>query len=162
MQWRLLREKVIKMTSFARKSNQTDDFCTKKQIFVDFRRVSWIFVNFHWGAKNCWKSRKTKFYVFCLFTSLYRRFRLSRVSHAQECEEIYRLVSKIISFMPCGSVFDRFCVLWKNIVESPSKIYLKYKNVLKSMKHSWQSMKIYENVGQSMKLDEILWKSIRI
>ena len=53
---------------------------------------------------------KTMFYVFCLFTPLYRRFRLSRVWHAQEHEEIYRLVSKILNFIPCGSVFDRFCV----------------------------------------------------
>ena len=50
------------------------------------------------------------FYVFCLFTPLYRRFRLSRGWHGQECEEIYRLVSKILNFMACGSVFDRFCV----------------------------------------------------
>ena len=50
------------------------------------------------------------FYVFCLFTPLYRRFRLSRVSHAQVLDEIYRLVSKILNFMPCGSVFDRFCL----------------------------------------------------
>ena len=50
------------------------------------------------------------FYVFCLFTPLFRRFRLSRVWHAQECEEIYRLVSKILNFIACGSVFDRFCV----------------------------------------------------
>ena len=49
-------------------------------------------------------------YVFCLLTPLYRRFRLSRVSHAQECEDIYRLVSKILNFTPFGSVFDRFCV----------------------------------------------------
>ena len=50
------------------------------------------------------------FYVFCLFTPLFRRFRLSRVWHAQEHEEIYRLVSKIIIFTPCGSVFYRFCL----------------------------------------------------
>ena len=49
-------------------------------------------------------------YVFCLFTPLYRCFRLSRVWHAQECEEIYRLVSENLNFTPCGSVFDRFCV----------------------------------------------------
>ena len=53
---------------------------------------------------------KTMFLVFCLFTPLYRRFRLSRVWHAQEHEEIYRLVSKILNFMAYGSVFERFCV----------------------------------------------------
>ena len=46
----------------------------------------------------------------CLFTPLYRRFRLSRVSQAIDLDEIYRLVSKILNFMPCGSVFGRFCV----------------------------------------------------
>ena len=50
------------------------------------------------------------FYVFCLFTPLFRRFRLSRAWHAQDLDEIYRLVSKILNFMACGSVFDRFCV----------------------------------------------------
>ena len=71
-----------------------------------------IFANFHRGALTGWKSRKTKFYVFCLFTPLYRRFRLSRVSHAQDLYEIYRLVSKILNFTPCGSVFGRFYVLY--------------------------------------------------
>ena len=52
------------------------------------------------------------FYVFCLFTPLYRRFRLSRVSHAQDLDEIYRLVSKILKFTPCGSVFGGFCVFY--------------------------------------------------
>ena len=32
---------------------------------------------------------------------------------------------KNLNFKPCSSVFDRFCVLWKNIVESPSKFYVK-------------------------------------
>ena len=50
------------------------------------------------------------FYFFCLFTTLYRRFRLSRVSQSIDLDEIYRLVSKILNFTPCGSVFDRFCV----------------------------------------------------
>ena len=76
---------------------------------MDFHGFSWIFIDVHWGAQNGWKYRKTFFYVFCLFTPLFRRFRLSRVSQTQEREEIYRLVSKILNFMPCGSVFDRFC-----------------------------------------------------
>ena len=65
------------------------------------------------------------FYVFCLFTPLYRRFRLSRVSQRIDLDEIYRLVSKILNFMPCGSVFDRFCVLLENIHENLLKIYRK-------------------------------------
>ena len=88
-----------------------------------FNALFWI--NFHWGAQNGWKSWKNMFYVFCLFTPLYRRFRLSRVSQTIDLDEIYRFVSKILNFMPCGSVFGRFCVLWKNISESPYKIYLK-------------------------------------
>ena len=66
------------------------------------------------------------FYVFCLFTPLYRRFRLSRVSHAQECEEIYRLVSKILNFMPCGSVFNRFCVEALKMAENHEKHVLRF------------------------------------
>ena len=54
-------------------------------------------------AKTC--------FTFFAFFSLYRRFRLSRVSQRIDLDEIYRLVSKILNFMPCGSVFDRFCVL---------------------------------------------------
>ena len=95
---------------------------------------------------------KTMLYVFCLFTSLYRCFRLSRVSQTQEREEIYRLVSKIINFTTCGSLFDRFCVLWKNIVEPPSKIYIK---CMKISENLWKSMKIYE-------IYENLWKSMKI
>ena len=53
---------------------------------------------------------KPGFTFFCLFTSLFRRFRLSRAWHAQDLDEIYRLVSKILNFTPCGSVFGRFCV----------------------------------------------------
>ena len=52
------------------------------------------------------------FYVFCPLTPLFRRFRLSRVWHAQDLDEIYRLVSKNLNFMPCGSVIGRFCVLY--------------------------------------------------
>ena len=47
-------------------------------------------------------------YVFCRFTPLFRCFRPSRVSQTIELEEIYRLVSKILNFMLCGSVLSRF------------------------------------------------------
>ena len=80
---------------------------------------------FHQGAQIGCKSRKTGFYVFCLFTPLYRRFRLSRASQTIDIEKIYRLVSKILNFMPCGSVLSRFCVQCKNFVSSASKIYRK-------------------------------------
>ena len=78
---------------------------------------------FHQGAQIGCKSRKTGFYVFCLFTPLYGRFRLSRASQTIDIEKIYRLVSKILNFMPCGSVLGRFCVQCKNFVASASKFY---------------------------------------
>ena len=111
------------------------------------------FSNFHWGAQNAWKYRKTGFYVFCLFTPLYRRFRLSRAYQSIDLDEIYRLVSKILNFMPCGSVFDRFCV------EKRSK-WLKIS--WKSMKIYWKSvenlMKIYRTSNEN--LMKIYWTSI--
>ena len=70
-------------------------------------------------AENLEKQSLT---FFCLFNPLYRRFRLSRVSQTQEREEIYRLVSKILNFTPCGSVFDRFCVEAIKMAENPMKI----------------------------------------
>ena len=115
---------------------------SKMRIFVN--ALFWI--NFHWGAQNGWKSWKTMFHVFCLFTSLYRHFRLSRVSQRIDLDEIYRLVSKILNFMPCGSVFDRFCVLWENTDENLFKIY--WKSILNLLKICWKSienlLKIYD------------------
>ena len=58
------------------------------------------------------KIAKNNFLRFLLFYPLYWRFRLSRVSHAQDLDEIYRLVSKILNFMPWGSLFGRFCVFY--------------------------------------------------
>ena len=77
---------------------------------------------FHQGAQIGCKSRKTGFYVFCLFTPLYGRFRLSRASQTIDIEKIYRLVSKILNFMPCGSVLGSFCVQCKNFVGSASQL----------------------------------------
>ena len=85
---------------------------------------------FHQGAQIDCKSRKTGFYVFCLFTPLYRRFMLCRASQTIDIEKIYRLVSKILNFMPCGSVLGRFCVQCKNFVASASKIYRKSNEIL--------------------------------
>ena len=73
---------------------------------------------------------KTMFYAFCLFTSLYGRFRFSRALQTIDLEEIYRLVSKILNFMACGSVLGRFCVSCKNFIASASKIYRKSKEIL--------------------------------
>ena len=47
-------------------------------------------------------------------------------SHALQTidlEEVYRLVSKILNFMACGSVLGRFSVSCKNFVASASKFY---------------------------------------
>ena len=88
---------------------------------------------------------KQCFTFFAFFTPLYRRFRLSRVPQTQEREEIYRLVSKILNFTPCGSVFDRFCVLWENI----------YENLWKSIENLW---KIYWTSIEN--LLKICWTSI--
>ena len=77
-------------------------------------RFSWIFIDFPKFSlrRSKWlKISKNKVYLFCLFTPLYRHFRFSRVSHVQDLDEIYRLVSKILDVMPCGSVFGRFCAL---------------------------------------------------
>ena len=125
-----------------------------------FNAFFWI--NFHWGVQNGWKSRKTMFYVFCLFTPLYRRFRLSRVSQRIDLDEIYRLVSKILNFTPCGSVFDRFCVEALKMVENLMKIYWKSMEILwKSMENLWistKSNKMYKNLRKPIKN---LWKSTK-
>ena len=64
---------------------------------------------FHVGAQIGCKSRKTTFYVFWLFTPLFRRFTLSGVVHREELFEIYRFISKILHFMASGSVL-RFSI----------------------------------------------------
>ena len=88
---------------------------------------------------------KTMHYVFCLFTPLYRCFNISRVSQTQDLDEIYRLVSKILNFMPCGSVFDRFCVEALKMVKHLMKIHENlmkiYGNQRKSMNIIWKYMK---------------------
>ena len=54
---------------------------------------------------------------------LYGRFRLSRGSQTIDIEKIYRLVSKILNFMPYGSVLGNFFFSCKNFVASASKFY---------------------------------------
>ena len=76
---------------------------------------------FHQGVQIGCKSRKTGFYVFCLFTTLYACFRLSHALQTVDLEEIYRLVSKILNFMASGWVLGRFCVSCKNFAGSASK-----------------------------------------
>ena len=78
---------------------------------VDFL---WIFGNglwfpstFHQVCKIARGYRTPGFHIVCLFTSLFRHFRLSRVSKSIDLDETYRLVLKIINFMPCGSVLSK-------------------------------------------------------
>ena len=87
------------------------DRCGYVWICVDMCRYVWIYVDMcvGWVGLGC-KSRKTTFYVFRLFTPLFRRLRLSRASKTIDIEEIYRFISKILNFMPSGSVLNRFCV----------------------------------------------------
>ena len=73
------------------------------------------------GVWNGWKCRKTRFYVFCLFTSLYWGFRVSHALQTIELEEIYRLISKILHFIPSGSVLGCFAVSYENFIASPMK-----------------------------------------
>ena len=74
------------------------------------------------GAQDCDRIRKPKFHVFWFFTPLFGRFRLSSVFQTTGLEEIYRLILKILDFMPCGSLFSRF---WVEIHGHPQKSMLK-------------------------------------
>ena len=60
---------------------------------------------------------------FCLSTPLYWRCRPSRVSKTIDLEEIYRLVSKIIHFVACGSVLSRFGGSGRYVLEIVLKFY---------------------------------------
>ena len=92
--------------------------------------------NFHVGAQIGCKSRKTTSHIFWLFTPLYRRFRPSSALQTIDLEEIYRFLSKILDFMPCGSVFGQFCVLCTNLMALASKIYRKsIENLSKSIEN---------------------------
>ena len=71
------------------------------------------------------KSRKTTSYVFCIFTPLYRRFSLSSLAHGSGFDEIYRLLSKILHFMPPGSISENLPKIYRKSIENLSKIYRK-------------------------------------
>ena len=77
------------------------------------------------GRSNWLHIARNNFLRFRLFGPLFRRFRLSRVSSAINIEEIYRFISKILHFMPSGSVLGRFCVLCTKLMALASKIYRK-------------------------------------
>ena len=73
------------------------------------------------GAQIGLKSRKTGSHVFCIFTPLYRRFRPSGVLQTIDLEEIYRFVSKILNFMPSGSVLSHFYAFFNRF--SPAALH---------------------------------------
>ena len=77
---------------------------------------------FHQGVQIGCKSRKTGFYVFCVFTPLYRRFSISHALQTMDLEGIYRFASNIFHFMPCGSAFE---TLWK-FYRNSKEILLKF------------------------------------
>ena len=90
-------------------------------IFVDFCQKCHFLSP---GGQIACKSRKTTFYVFCIFTPLYRRFSLSSVAHGSGFDEIYRLLSKILHLTSYGSksidfrqIFDRFSIDFRQIFE---------------------------------------------
>ena len=74
------------------------------------------------GVQNWWKSWKTMFYVFCIFTPLYRHSRLSRVFQI-ESWTCYRTVPSRASGTPWGSVFGHVWVQCKNLLAASSNIY---------------------------------------
>ena len=91
----------------------------------NIRGESGVYPKISTGAQIGWRSRKSGSRVFCILTPLYQHFRPCHVSQTINLEEIYRFVSKILNFMPCGLALGRFCVLWKNFIASASKIYRK-------------------------------------
>ena len=82
------------------------------------RHGSWVYVCRSYvhvpkispGVQIGWKSRKTGLEVFCIFTPLYRRFRLSRAILTIQLIFLYRLVSKILNLTSYGSVLTRFSI----------------------------------------------------
>ena len=90
-------------------------------------------------ARNGCKSRKTTFCVFWLFTPLYRRFRLSRVCQTIDLEEIYGLVSTILNFTPCGSVFGRFSVPHNRHRESIENLWNVYRTSIEHLSNIYRT-----------------------
>ena len=116
-----------------------------------------------WGRSKWLQDREKRcFMFFAFFTPLYRRFRPSGVLQTVDLEEIYRFLSKILDFMPCGSVFGHFCVLCTNLMAWVSKIYRKsIENLSKIYRKSIEHLsKIYrksiENLSKIYVSEEYL------
>ena len=80
-----------------------------------------VFDPFCVEALKMGENHEKQCFTFFAFLPPYIRVSGSLVWHAQEHEEIYRLVSKILNFMPCGSVFDRLYVGGLNMAENHEK-----------------------------------------
>ena len=102
-------------------------------------------------CSKCLKIATKCFYVLCLFTNIYGRLRPSRTSQTIDLEEINRLVSKFLNFIPYGFVSGRFFVSYKNFTASASKVYWKSIEIL--LKFYWNSIEI---------LLKFYWNSIEI
>ena len=118
---------------------------------------------FHVGAQIGCKSRKTTFYVFGLFTPLFRRFRRSSVSHGSRFDEIYRFVSSILHFMPSGSISENLSKIYRKSIEHLSKIYrTSIGNLSNTYRTSMENLwKIYgtsiENLSKNSKSSQTAW-----
>ena len=77
------------------------------------------------GHQIACKSRRTTSHIFWLFTSLFRCFTLSGVAHREEIFEIYRFISKILHFMPSGSISENLSKIYRTSIENLSNIYRK-------------------------------------
>ena len=72
-------------------------------IFVD---LTYMFPKFQQALKLAESREKQVPTFFAFLPPLYRRFRPSGALQTIDIEEIYRFISKIIHFMPSGSVFE--------------------------------------------------------
>ena len=103
----------MEFTTFGRDSREMDEFWVRESSPI-------ITIDFPLGVQNCERIPKTRVSRFLLFTSLFRRFRLSRVSKSIDLDETYRLVSKMFNFMPCGSVLSKSSTNRRQIDGSPN------------------------------------------
>ena len=63
--------------------------------------------------------------MFWLFITLFRHFTLSSVAHGSGFDEINRFISKVLYFMPSGSIFENLQKIHRTSIEHLSNIYRK-------------------------------------
>ena len=141
------------------------DFHSFLLIYIDFRGFSLIFTDFRSsGVQNAWKSRNAMFYVCCLFTSLYRRFRLSRVSQAVDLKESINWYQKLFISCVLARCWAAFVLLLgisqprhRKAIEILSKFYWNSIEIL--LKSDRSSIEILSKLYRDS--IEILWKFYR-